>query len=308
MTAPPDDTVMLIPNQGWDARIHICRCGTTVDSFIITSQRYIILVDTLINPNTARTLLTYASEHLSGPRRLLVINTHADWDHCWGNQLFDGPTAVHPAPIIAHRRCAERLRMPDATATLAKMRASEPTRFVDVQLTPPTILFDEHLTIECGDLTLKLLPTPGHQPDHIAIFIPEIATLLAGDAAESPFPLVDTPGGLPLLRESLARMAALAPAVALYCHAPVNSGPQLLHDNIAYFNALESYCTAALQRGNPAHPSPDDDVEHLIGWPFATAVPAGVDTAMHTFYQRGHQEAIRAMLAAIQEGPSEYAT
>src|SRR5205823_12393794 len=65
------------------------------------------------------------------------------------------------------------------------------------------ILFDDQLIIDGGDLTLRLFATPGHQPDHIAILIPEINLLLAGDAAESPFPFAESAAAMPQLRASL---------------------------------------------------------------------------------------------------------
>src|SRR5262249_10917225 len=112
------DTVTLIPNQGWDSRILVCRCGTLVDTFVVVTERYVVLIDTLINGPTAAALLEIARPHLPG-RQLLAVNTHADWDHAWGNQLFAGPHAAHPAPIVASRRCAERLRSEEARRKLA---------------------------------------------------------------------------------------------------------------------------------------------------------------------------------------------
>ncbi len=146
------------------------------------------------------------------------------------------------------------------------MRASEPDRFGEVALVPPTLLFEERLRIDGGDLTLELFLTPGHAADHIAIYIPEIGTLLAGDAAELPFPFVESAATLPQLRDSLARMAALEPRVALYCHAPGVSSPQLLHDNIAYFDKVEQRCRAALAAGAPAPPAEGADLEALVGF------------------------------------------
>jgi glyoxylase-like metal-dependent hydrolase (beta-lactamase superfamily II) len=290
------DTVALVPNAGWDQRILVVRCGTLVDVFVVVSQRYVVLVDTLINPRTAAELLGIAAPHLAG-RQLLVVNTHAHWDHCWGNQLFAGPGAQHPAPVIATRRCAELFAAPRAQQKLAQMRTSEPERFGEVVLIAPTLLFEERLRIDGGDLTLELFATPGHAADHIAISIPEIGTLLAGDAAELPFPFVESAATLPQLRDSLARMAALEPRVALYCHAAGVSSPQLLHDNSAYFEEVERRCRAALDRGAPALPAEEADIETLVGFPFEAAIPAGHDPAqLAGFYRGGHHGAIRATL------------
>jgi glyoxylase-like metal-dependent hydrolase (beta-lactamase superfamily II) len=300
---PMTDTVTLIPNQGWDARILVCRCGTLVDTFVVVSERYVVLIDTLINTHTAEALLEIARPHLAN-RQVLAINTHADWDHAWGNHVFAGPGAPVHAPIIASRICAERLRSQQAREKLAEMRAGEPGRFDDVVLTPPDVLFEQHLAIDGGDLTLELFATPGHKPDHISVFIPEIRTLLPGDAAELPFPFVESAAAMPAMRASLARMAALDAATALYCHAPVESGPALLRRNMHYFDTIEQRCRAALARnldgwrgGVPSLPAADTDVEALVGFPFAEALPDGTDAAaLEGFYRPGHQAAIRAML------------
>jgi glyoxylase-like metal-dependent hydrolase (beta-lactamase superfamily II) len=303
------NSVVLVPNQGWDSRILVCRCGTLVDTFIVVSERYVVLIDTLINRCTAEALLEIAREHLPG-RQLLVVNTHADWDHAWGNHVFAGPSALLPAPIIASRGCAKRLRSEEAQRKLAQLRASEPGSFDDVTLTPPTVLFEQQLAIDGGDLTLELFATPGHRPDHIAVFIPEIRTLLPGDAAELPFPFVDSAATLPEMRASLARMAALNAQTALYCHAPVTIGPALLRQNMAYFDTIEQRCRAALARGVPGMPAAAADVEALVGFPFAEALPADADAAvLEGFYRPGHQAAIRAMLEHLsRDGGRGYTT
>jgi len=293
------DTVSLVPNQGWDARILVCRCGTLVDTFIVVSDRYVVLIDTLINRRTAEALLEIARPYLAG-RQLLAVNTHADWDHAWGNHVFAGLSALLPTPIIASRLCAERLRSEAAQLKLAEMRANEPGRFGDVVLTPPSLLFEQQLVIGGGDLTLQLFATPGHKPDHIAIFIPEIRTLLPGDAAELPFPFVESAATLPAMRDSLGRMAALNAETALYCHAPVTIGPALLQQNMAYFDTVVQGCRDALARGIPGTPAADADVEALVGFAFAEALPADADAAaLEGFYRPGHQAAIRAMLEHV---------
>lgn len=278
--------LQLIANQGWDERILVCRNGELVDTFLIVTQRYVVLIDTVINPTTARQMLAYARPHLTG-RQLLVINTHADYDHAWGNQLFVGPNAGLPAPIIATRLCAAQFHQPEAAHLLQEMQGAEPAIFGEVVLTPPTICFDESLLIDGGDLTLDLFATPGHTVDHLSVYVPEIETLLAADAAELPFPLARTVDGLPAMRASLQKLAARNAKTVLYCHAPVTIGPALLHANIAYYDGLETHCRAALARGVPADPPADADVAALIDYPFAEAVQVG---AFSTYLQPHHRE------------------
>ncbi|NJO81425.1 MAG: MBL fold metallo-hydrolase [Blastochloris sp.] len=290
------DSVELVPNNGWDSRILVCRCGTLVDTFIVVTAHYVVLIDTMINKATASALLAIAAPHLAG-RQLLVINTHADWDHAWGNHMFTSPNGTFPAPIIAAQQCAMRFRNPAMREKLVSMREGAPGRFDDVQLTPPTLLFDQQFTIDGGDLTLELFATPGHKADHIAIYLPEIRTLLAGDAAELPFPFVESAASLPLLRDSLARMVALEPTYALYCHAPVTSGPAVLAQNIAYFDLIEQRCRTALTNGISLTLVDDTNVEDLVKFPYEEAIPTDMDAnALADFYRSGHRGALRTML------------
>lgn len=298
MTAGEQNRVELRPNGGWDERVIVARYSTLVDVFVVVTERYVVLVDTLLNPAAAAQLLDLARVHLVAGRQLLVVNTHADWDHAWGNQIFDGPDAAHPAPIIATRACRDRLQSPEEAAKLRRMCAAEPERFGAVRLAPPTVAFDGSLVIDGDDLTLELFPTPGHTADHLAVYLPEIGTLLAGDAAEDPFPLVGTADGLAELRRSLRSMAARNPRHALYCHASVTSGPALLQRNIAHFDDLERRCRAAITRGVSANLPDDADVEALVGYPFADAVASAGEMSPDwtDLYRDNHRVALRAML------------
>jgi glyoxylase-like metal-dependent hydrolase (beta-lactamase superfamily II) len=289
------NSVEQVKNEGWDERILVFRNDELVNTFIIVTERYVVVVDTMINVETAVSLLNHAQQYLDN-RQLLVINTHADYDHAWGNQVFE-------APIIGTAQCAERLRDPVAQEYLEQMQEQEPDIFNDVILTPPTITFDDALTIDGGDLTLKLFITPGHTPDHISIYIPEIETLLAADAAEVPFPFARTAAGLPNMRASLVKLADFNAQTVLYCHAPATIGAQLLHDNIAYFDKLEAHCRAALAQGNPIKPDEDADVATLINLTFDEATPHNEHWQnVHEFYRtNGHTHQIRTMLEWLEE-------
>lgn len=298
---PHTNQVEQVENQGWDERILVFRNGRLVQTFMVITTHYVVLVDTLINPQTAKVLLDRAQPYLSGGRSLLVINTHADYDHCWGNQLFAGPRAEHPAPIIGHQRTLAVFAGPVSEELLPQMQAQEPEIFQDVRLVPPTVTFSGRCAIHGGDLTLELLETPGHTEDHVAVYLPEINTLLAADGAELPYPVARHAYDLPRMRNSLAQMAALSAETVLYCHAPVTMGPQLLIDNIAYFDHLENSCQTALVRGVTELPDDDTALIALLDCPFSSVVPAGTPwTEVHPYYQTtGHAAQLRAMWSVL---------
>lgn len=216
---------------GVDARIRRFRLGDEVDSFAIRTARFLLVVDTLSTPADAR-LLRAAVADDARDRALLVVDTHADYDHAWGNQEFAD------CAILGHEICGRRLQGAEAADDLARWKANMPGRFDEVVATPPTVLFgDEGLVLDGGDLTVQLLPTPGHSDDHVALYVPELRLLLAGDAAEVPFPHVVSPEGLVQARASLERLAALGATRVLPCHGGTVE-PVVLERNLAWLDAV----------------------------------------------------------------------
>lgn len=282
MSARPYPSEVAEARLGLDPRIRRFRCDDEVDTFVVVTERWLVIVDTHSTPALALQL----AEQCVGPGdadRLLVVNTHADYDHAWGNQIFSGPEARYPAPIIGHALCAERLGGGDAATSRAKMEKEQPGRFDDLVLTPPNITVgDEGLTIDGGDLTLTLVHTPGHTEDHFSIWIPELRIILAGDAAEQPWPHVDTPEGIAQARASLVRLQELDPLHVLPCHGDTTE-PALLDRNIAYLDAVAT---------DPALPI--EDAARIAG-----ATVADLDP----IYLEFHADAL-ATSATIPDGPT----
>src|SRR5215467_14455342 len=102
-----------VPNRGWDERVHLFRAGQEVDTAVVVTERYLVIVDTMATPELAAALLQAVQPFLA-TRQALVVNTHADYDHCWGNAVFATPGGIHPAPILAHEQA--RLRLQGAKA------------------------------------------------------------------------------------------------------------------------------------------------------------------------------------------------
>ena len=297
LNAQPAVTPFTLP--GWDSRLRGFHCGDEVDVFTLVTERYLVFVDTGATPEQAAQVVALAEGELRG-RQPLVILSHADYDHCWGNAVF-APGGRLPAPIIGHALTRERLLSQGAADELAERLAEQP-RFASVGLIAPDIAYTDRLVIDGGDLTLELLHTPGHTPDHTVVWIPALRLLLAGDAVEHPWPYVHSGADMPIMRATLARLAALGAERIAVCHGG-ESAPALITRNIAYFDAVERYCRAALaQTPTLAAQAVDLDgeaLEQAVALPYDEAlrmVNAGPE-APAAFYRAFHQSAIRAMLA-----------
>ena len=222
-------------NTGWDSRIRVFDTAGEVDAYAIITVHHVVLIDTTSTPEQALKIVEAVKDQRAG-RSLLVINTHQHSDHTWGNAIFaaDGP---HPAPIIGHAVAGQLLASGEPETYLKSQQEKDP-RFQNVKIIPPTLTFTGDMQIHGRDLTLHLIHTPGHLKDHLAIWIPEIRTLLSGDAAEHPIPYTADPTELPTLIDSLERMQQLSPQVVFACHGGTSS-PDLLTRNLKYYQLLK---------------------------------------------------------------------
>lgn len=109
-----------------------------------------------------------------------VVNTHGHWDHAFGNARF------LPTPIWGHVRCATMIleRGGEMRARMMLEFPDEP--FEDVELTPPSELFDESATLDLGDRQVQLRHLGrGHTDNDIVITVPDASVLFAGDLLEN---------------------------------------------------------------------------------------------------------------------------
>lgn len=197
-----------------------------VRALILLGDRYTIVFDTLYSPRDMALPLD-----LAGRRRrpLLVVNSHADYDHAWGNAAFPG------VPIIGHTLCRERL-LSEGAMLLEKQR-EDPAEYATARLCPPDITFHESLSIDAGGFTVSLHYLPGHMRDCIVAHIPEHGMLLAGDCAEVPIPLLGD-GPLDAWIAALRSWAEHSGVRTVIPSHGAISGPELLTRNAEYLESL----------------------------------------------------------------------
>ena len=199
---------------------------------LIVGDQRILIWDTLSHPRDMAAVSEFLESEGLGDRELLVVYSHADWDHVWGTGgLLAGIS------IIAHASCRARFD-DDVPLYLAEYRRKTPGRWDEVTLVPPTITFADNLAIDLGGITVELSHLPGHTEDCLVAFVPEWGVLLAGDTVETPFPLLDEVLPIQPWIDRLAGWAERSDVeTVIPCHGEIG-GRELIEGNIAYLRGL----------------------------------------------------------------------
>src|SRR5215813_1686771 len=123
--------IFCVPEMSTDERVRVFRrslgemeefSGMEVDAYAIITERYVVVCDTMLCPEDAAAMMQMVQGELTG-RELLVVNSHADWDHVWGNRYF---TSEHAAPIIAHEHSLVRSQSRESREELEEYQQRYP--------------------------------------------------------------------------------------------------------------------------------------------------------------------------------------
>jgi glyoxylase-like metal-dependent hydrolase (beta-lactamase superfamily II) len=295
---PSSNEIIPVLNMSADERVRVFRRafhglkefeGMEVDAYIVITDRHVVVLDTLLCPEDVSAMMQSVNGELRG-RSLLCIDSHADWDHAWGNCYFTGENV---APIIAHEHCLTRLQSAEAHLELLDFQQRSST-FKNVFLLPPTIIFKQSFTIHDSNLTIEVMHAPGHHLDQIVAWMPELRLLLAFDAVEKPLPIIEGVNCVPHMFTTLEYLIALQPLRVLCSHGKTTS-PDQVKQNLAYIREIERRCKSVLQKRQPGaielvH------VSELINYSFDEVVGETMGTVDRTFYTWAHENNCQAIL------------
>lgn len=202
------------------------KCGVVVDG-----SGTAVLVDTTSTEKRNRAIIAEVAKVSTGSP-YAADNTHHHPDHTYGNGFLPAETL-----IIGHDRCREMV----LAAGLEATRVITAPDYGDLVLRPPTLTFDDQLTLHLGAFPVELrhVGAPAHTTNDVLVWLPEQRVLFSGDLAFNggqPFVLEGSVAGF---RSAIAQMRELAPEVLAPGHGPVCRGedvPRLL-------GAMDEYLT-----------------------------------------------------------------
>lgn len=189
------------------------------------------LVDTLFDLPLTNEMLDAMSDLTSSAPIEGALNTHANGDHCFGNQLLGEDVTIYATRDtdheIQHGTTPERLRMlvsSDFGPVLSPFlrRCFGAFQFDGITLRSADVTFDEALTVTVGGRDVDLLRLgPAHTAGDAIAYVADAGVVFAGDLLFI--------GGTPIMWEGSLEnwiracdsMSALDPTVVVPGHGPL---------------------------------------------------------------------------------------
>jgi glyoxylase-like metal-dependent hydrolase (beta-lactamase superfamily II) len=160
------------------------------NSGLVVGDGGALVVDTLFDLNLTREMLAAYARVLGGTGIDVLVNSHANGDHCYGNELLGG------ARIVASRATAEELPEAPPEALAGMLRAAPNLgavgeyltrifgsfQFDGITLTPPTETFDGELTLHAGGREVRLIEVgPAHTRGDTIVHLPDERLVFTAD-------------------------------------------------------------------------------------------------------------------------------
>ena len=176
-----DTFAYLSPPGGWGWS----NCG------LVVSGDAGLLVDTQFDVPLTRTLLATIASELPHVAIETVVTTHANGDHCWGNQLLAGVDLIGSAAFaheLTHEVQPEQLAAlsgpgsPDTPLGDYMRRHFGVFDFTGITVAAPTRTFSGRLEVSVGDREVELIEVgPAHTAGDVIVHVADAGVVFAGD-------------------------------------------------------------------------------------------------------------------------------
>ena len=274
-----------------------------------------LLVDTLFD-------LKLTGEMLDTMRRSVpaaggigtVVNTHANGDHCYGNELVTG------ADIVASKACAEEMphtppsmlaRMIEAAPSMGETgayfaRIFGPFDFAPIQLTLPTRTFEGELSLAVGDREVRLIEVgPAHTLGDVIVHVPAEGVVFTGDILFIKGHPIMWAGPVGNWIRALDRILELDAPVIVPGHGPVTDAAGV-REVRSYFEYLRDEAKARFDKGmTPLEAARDVRLDAYADWGDAERVVANIATMYREFagaVEPGNAVSVFGDMAALAAG------
>ena len=206
-----------------------------------------LLIDTLFDLRLTEQMLAAMRDAVPAAASIdTLVNTHANGDHCYGNQLLGGARIV-----ASERTVAEMSELPPAAMAALVEQAPQMGElgaffmhcfgafdFRGIELLLPQETFSGELAMTVGDRELHLIEVgPAHTRGDTLVYAPGERILFSGDILFSGAHPIAWAGPVSNWIAACERILAMDAQVIVPGHGPV-AGPEAVRELKAYFEYL----------------------------------------------------------------------
>ena len=239
-TLAPGVYAWLLPDGAW---------GLSNAGLVVDGGRS-LLIDTLYD-------LALTAEMLEAMKKAepeaastinLLVNTHGDGDHWFGNELVKAADIYASPAAVEHMKTMPAAMMAiliglvsRAPTALGRMLNKNFTRYQFSGITPtlPNKLVDGSLTLNVGEKKVELIVVgPAHTPGDLLVLLPEDRILFAGDIVFAAGTPVVHSGPIPRYIDVLKRILDMDVDVIVPGHGPITDkrGASAMIDYLEYIH------------------------------------------------------------------------
>jgi cyclase len=248
-----------------------------------------LLVDTLFDLHLTRDMLEAMSRVSARAPIATLVNTHANGDHCYGNQLVTGATIVASA-ATAHE-------MADVPASMMQSLNDAPGEigelfrgffgafdFSGIETTLPTVTFSGRHDLVVGGRAVELHEVgPAHTAGDTIVHVQSAHTVFTGDILFSHGTPIVWAGPLSNWIAACDRIIALAPTVVVPGHGPVSTLAEV-RDCREYLVMVEREARVRHEAGMTSEEAARDiALGEFREWGEWGRIAVNVDTAYRSF-------------------------
>ncbi len=268
-----------------------------------------LLVDTLFDLPLTQTMLDAFADAVPAATITTVVNTHANGDHCNGNELVD-------AEVIASRAAAAEMAEENPEMMLALLAAAPKMGvtgeffahcfgsfdFTGINRPIPTTTFEGRMDRFVGDTRVELVEVgPAHTAGDVLVHVPERSTVYTGDILFVEGHPILWAGSIPDLLEALDVIEGWQPKTIVPGHGPVTDLAGLAQIR-AYLEYCHRECRDRFDRGlSVTDAAADLALDRWSDWGDPERVVTLVDTCYREFDTDRAPATMTELFAAMAE-------
>ena len=254
---------------------------------LVTADGTSLLVDTLFDLALTREMLDAMRAVTDRHPIDAALNTHANGDHCFGNELLPASAELYATAAAAAEmqeappQALEALKHADLGAEFRRYigEVFGPFSFADIELRPPTSTFEGRLDLRIGDRDVAVIEVgPAHTRGDAIVHVPDAGVVFTGDILFIDGTPIVWAGPVANWLSACDRILALGARALVPGHGPVTDDAGV-REVKRYLTYVRDEARARFEAGMDAEEAADEiDLSAFAGWSDPERIVINVET------------------------------